>query len=95
MEWLRARVAETADKAVRIFAHLGPDSARIMGSHLMGDYVTVGIPKIQAPQLQSLMASYCCAIKLGHPMHCHHPWWCLAFCALKMQVEAYAAPNQL
>ena len=64
MEWLRARVAEMADKAVRLFAHLGPGSVDIMGSQLLEAYITVNITKVQAAQLQGLLISYCLAAKL-------------------------------
>ena len=38
IEWLRARVAGVTVKAVRIFAHLGLDSADSTGSQLVDDH---------------------------------------------------------
>ena len=54
-EWLRSRVAEIADKAIRLFAHPGSDSIGIMRSQMEGDYATAGIPKAHAPYMQGLL----------------------------------------
>ena len=52
-----------------------------MGSQLVDAYITENIPKVQAAQLQSHLASYCIATNIDTPqMPCHLRWWCLAFC---------------
>jgi len=58
---------------MRIFVHLGLEIVDNIKSQLVDDYNKENTPKAHAPQLQSLLTSYCFATKLGHPVRALPP----------------------
>jgi hypothetical protein len=90
------QVRALTQPALRVFAHLGLGSVDDLGRSLVSSpdtYVTEGIAKIESPQLQSLITSYCFASKLAHLARMLPPRVVVADLERleKMQVEVYNA----